>query len=80
VIRYFVETEINIFDVDCVSLKSLAENYQCSVVNSISEIVLIISLDLNIDGVVFIVGFLEVSAEGFVRFDVRLLAHFPVLS
>jgi hypothetical protein len=48
-VGYFVETEVDIFNVDCISLESLAKNNQSPVVNSIREVILIVTLDLYVD-------------------------------
>jgi hypothetical protein len=79
VIGYLVETEINIFDVNGIPLKCLAKNDQSSIVYPVRKVVLIVSLDLNVNRIIFIVGFFQIGAESFVGLDVCLLAHFTVL-
>jgi len=48
-VGYFVETKVDIFDVDCIALESLTKDNQSPVIDSVSEVIFIVSLDLNID-------------------------------
>jgi hypothetical protein len=79
-VGYFVETEVDIFNVDCISLESLAKNNQSPVVNSIREVILIVTLDLYVDWIIFVVSFFEIGAESFMSLNIRLLAHITILS
>jgi len=80
VISYFIETEIDVFDVDCVALECLTKNDKRSVVDPVCEVVFIVTLDLDVNRIIFIVGLLEVGTEGFMSLNISLLAHFTVLS
>jgi len=45
----FIKTKVDIFDVDCITLESLTENNQSPIVNSVGEVILIVTLDLDVD-------------------------------
>ena len=68
-----VVSEVNLFNMDSVALQSRADHDQVVISDSISKHVLVISVDNDIDGVVFIIGLLEVLNESIVRVKTGLL-------
>ena len=48
-VGYFVETKVNIFNIYCIPFKSLTENNQSSVIDSVREVIFIVTLDLDVD-------------------------------
>lgn len=79
-VGYFVETKVDIFNIDRIALESLTKNNQSPVIDSVREVILIVALNLDIDWVIFVVCFFEVGTEGFMCFNVCLLAHIAILS
>jgi len=76
----FVESQVYIFNINSVAFKSLTKNNKSSIIKSVCKVIFIVSLNLNIDWVVFIVSLLQISTKSFVSFDVSLLTHVSVLS
>ena len=72
-IRDTVVSEVNLFNVNGVSLESRADHDQMIVSDSISEHVLVVSMDDDVDRIVFIVGLLEILNESIVRLQTSLL-------
>ena len=48
-VGYFVETKVDIFNIDCIALESLTKNNQSPVIDSVREVVLIVALNLDVD-------------------------------
>lgn len=48
-VGYFVETKVDIFNIDRIALESLTKNNQSPVIDSVREVILIVALNLDID-------------------------------
>jgi hypothetical protein len=79
VVSDLVVAQINVRNVDRIPLQCLAEHNQSLIVDSVREIILIVSLNHQVNRIVLLVGFLQVGTESFVSFDIRLLAVFTIL-
>jgi hypothetical protein len=78
-VSYLIVSKVNIANVDRVSLQRLTQHNQCLVVNSIGEVVFVVTLNDKVDCIVLIVGLFQVGAESFVSFDVSLLTILAIL-
>lgn len=76
----FVVAEVNLANVNGVALERLAQDNECLIVETISEIILVITEDGQINCIVLIVSFFQVSAKGFVCLDISLSAVFAILA
>ena len=75
-----VVAQVNLSDIDGVFFEGLAKHDQLLVVDSVRKVVLVIALDDELDRLILIVGFFQVSAKRFVSFQVCLLAVVAVLA
>ena len=75
-----VVAEVYLSDVDGVLLERLAQHDQLLVVDSVREVVLVVALNDELDRLILIVGFFQVSAKRFVGLQVCLLAVVAVLA
>ncbi len=74
----FIVSEVDLLNVNREVAQCVAQDHQLFIVNTISEVPLVVSLDDDVDLIVLIVGFLKISNECFVRFDVGFFAGFLV--
>ena len=72
-IRDLVVSEVNLFDMDSISLEGRADEDDVVVSDAVSEHVLMVSVDNDINGIILIVSFFKVLNEGIVRLHASLL-------
>mmetsp|Transcript_1243 Transcript_1243/g.1450 ORF Transcript_1243/g.1450 Transcript_1243/m.1450 type:complete len:207 (-) Transcript_1243:21-641(-) len=73
-IRYFVVTQINVLDINGKRVERRAEGNESRVVNAVVEVVLVVSLDDDLEGLVVFHGLFQVLHESIMGVDVDLVA------
>jgi hypothetical protein len=74
----FIVSEVDLLNVNREVAQRFAQDHQLFIVNTIGEVPLVISLDDDVDLIIFVVGLLKISNECFMRLDVGFFAGFLV--